>query len=159
MAQQRKVPWRCDDKKSVIRTYGQALPHLGIALFPRCSMPHKRQDPLLKNEPARSSYGATSSSSGLEAGTGNAEPEETTGWFSPSTKQIIAGSALLLSGGMKIAELIVTSEWSCAFVSGSVRPITLLQKAITTMVISNLSAEWLLLVGFSRTSFNSIMFI
>ena len=73
------------------------------------------RDPLLKNEPARNSYGATSSSSGLEAGTGNAQPEETTGWFSSPTKQIIAGGALLLSGGMKVAELIVTSEWSCAF--------------------------------------------
>lgn len=78
-------------------------------------MPHERHDPLLKNEPARSSYGATSSSGGLEAGTGNAYPdEETTGWFSPSTKQIIAGGALLLSGGMKIAELISTGAWSCA---------------------------------------------
>jgi len=86
-------------------------------------MPHNRRDPLLKNEPARNSYGATSSSGGLEAGTANAEPEVTTNWFSPSTKQIIAGSALLLSGGMKVAELIVTSEL-CAFVPGSVAPIT-----------------------------------
>ena len=79
-------------------------------------LPHKRHEPLLKNEPARNSYGATSSSSGLEAGTGNPQPdEEATGWFSSSTtKQVVAGSALLLSGGMKVAELIVTSEWSCA---------------------------------------------
>jgi len=77
---------------------------------------------LVESQPAHDSYGATSSSSGLEAGTGNTEPEETTDWFSSSTKQIIAGSALLLSGGMKIAELIVTSEL-CALVPVSVAPI------------------------------------
>ena len=73
-------------------------------------MSHNRRDPLLKNQPAPNSYGGTNSSSGLEAGTANTEPEETVDWFSSSTKQIIAGSAVLLSGGMKVAELIVTSE-------------------------------------------------
>jgi hypothetical protein len=83
------------------------------------------RDPLLKNQPARNTYGATSSPSGLEAGTDNTEPEvETTGWFSPLTKQIIAGSALVLSGGMKVAELIVNSEL-CAIAPVSVAPMIL----------------------------------
>ena len=81
-------------------------------------MSHNRRNPLLKNDPARSSYGATGSSSGLEAGTANVEPEESTEWFSPSTKQIIAGSAVLLSGGMKVAEFIVNSALY-AFVPGA----------------------------------------
>ena len=79
-------------------------------------MPHHRRSPLLKNEPARNSYGATGSSSGLEAGTANGGPEESTEWFSSSTKQIIAGSAVLLSGGMTVAEFVVTSAL-CAFCS------------------------------------------
>lgn len=92
-------------------------------------MPHHRRNPLLRNEPAHNSYGATSSSSGLEAGTANRGPEETTDWFSSSTKQIIAGSAVLLSGGMKIAELIVTSAL-CAFVSGAMAPTNFSERQI-----------------------------
>jgi hypothetical protein len=88
-------------------------------------MSYQPRDPLLKDEPAPNSYGATNaSSSGLEAGTANTPPEETTGWFSSSTKKIIAGSALLLSGGMKVAELIITSERSRAIDLGSVEPVT-----------------------------------